>query len=354
MTDAKWADGDDISFFTLGTIILRNRWRIVRWMFIGAAATALFVLPRPALYRATTSFVPQGQNDPARSGLASLAGQFGVALPSSNQSLSPDFYAQLLESRELLTGVARDTFVVEEMGRRRIAFLDLFDIQGAAKRIREEEAARQLTRIVAASVVKPTGVVELSVKTRWPSVSVAIATALLDEVNVFNQRMRREQAGSERKFVEGRLAIAGADLRAAEDRLEEFLRTNRQFASSPELSFQRDRLQRDVALKQQVFTSLTQSYEEVRIREVRDTPVITLVESPSVPSLPEPRRRVLSIVLGLFLGGFVGVLVALVSQMIAFRKKEGDTEAVAFVGTLGDVKSEMMGSVRWLKKRIKQ
>jgi uncharacterized protein involved in exopolysaccharide biosynthesis len=352
MTDPDWTDGDEISLFTLITIVLRNLWRIIRWACVGAALIALYVIPRPALYRASASFITQGQTDATRSGLANLAGQLGVALPTANQSLSPDFYAQLLSSREILSRVARDTFVVEE-SRRRIAFLDLFQIGGATPKIREEEGERKLMRIVSASVVKSTGVVEISAETRWPSVSMAIVTDLLAGINDFNQHMRQEQAGAERRFVESRLAIAGSDLRAAEDRLEEFLKTNRQFIS-PDLSFQKDRLQRDVTFKQQVFTSLTQSYEEVRIREVRDTPVITVVESPSVPTLPEPRRRVLAIVLGFLLGAFAGILISFVSQMIAFRNKEGDAEAASLVGTMGDVKSEMMGSVRWLRKRIGQ
>ncbi len=355
MTDTNWRDGDEISLFALGTAILRHRWRIVRWMLFGGLFAALLVFSRPALYGASGSFIPQGQYDANRSGLATIAGQFGVALPAGgNSSLSPDFYASLLESRELLVRIARDTLVVREMGSRRIAFLDLFEISGGSSRSREEQGVRALMKMIRASVNKTTGVVEFSVATLWPSVSVTIANALVSEVNGFNQRMRQQQAAAERKFVEGRLVVAGADLRAAEDRLEGFLKTNRQYASPPDLSFQRDRLQRDVTLKQQVFTSLTQSYEEVRLREVRDTPVIAVVESPSVPTLPEPRKRVIGVLLGLLLGGLVGILLALTSEKLARRRSEGDVQANEFLGTLGEVKDEVRGRARWLGDRIRR
>lgn len=353
MTEGVWQGGDEISLFALATTLLRNRWRVVRWMVIGAVLAALVVFTRPAAYRASASFVPQGQVDQSRSGLASLAGQFGVTIPTSNQSLSSDFYARLLKSRELLTRVVRDTLVVEEMGRKRVAFADMFDLRGATAKGREEQGVRLLAKIVSASVTKSTGVVDFSVATKWPSVSVSIAMSLIDGINEFNRRIRQEQAAAERKFVEGRLAVAAGDLRSAEDRLEDFLRNNRQFASSPDLSFQRDRLQRDVTLKQQVFTSLTQSYEEVRIREVRDTPVITVVESPAVPTVPEPRRRVVGLLTGLILGAFVGAFLALTSGGMARRREQGNADAEELAGTIGELKNEMKGSVRWISRRMR-
>jgi uncharacterized protein involved in exopolysaccharide biosynthesis len=350
MTEDIWRDHDDLSLFAVGTILLRNRWRIARWTLVGGTLAAIAAFTRPALYVASASFIPEG-SEQSRSALAGLAGQFGVALASGNQSQSPDFYSSLLTSRVLLTPIARETFVVQELGNRRVAFLDLFKIGGNSPTRREEEAVRQLQKIVKPSIVRTTGTVEVTVATKWRSVSLAIANDLLTGVNEYNQRTRQGQAAAERKFVEGRLALAASDLRAAEDRLEDFLMTNRQFTSSPDLTFQRDRLQRDVALKQQVFTSLTQSYEEVRIREVRDTPVITVIETPSVPTVPEPRGRVVSVLFGLIFGALFGAFVAFISGAVARRRQEGDPEADEFINTIGEVKGKMMGRFRRLQPR---
>jgi uncharacterized protein involved in exopolysaccharide biosynthesis len=54
--------------------------------------------------------------------------------------------------------------------------------------------------------------------------------------------------------------------------MQAFLQANRQWANSPDLTFQHDRLERDIALRQQVYTTLVQSFEQARISEVRDTP----------------------------------------------------------------------------------
>ena len=54
--------------------------------------------------------------------------------------------------------------------------------------------------------------------------------------------------------------------------------------------------------------ALLQSYEQARIGEVRDTPVITVVGPPVEPALPDSRLAVAKA----FLAGVVGFLVALV------------------------------------------
>jgi uncharacterized protein involved in exopolysaccharide biosynthesis len=350
MTEAEWDDeGEAVSIFAIGTLLLRNRWRIVRWAIAGGLVAIAIVWTRPALYTASASFIPQGA-DPGRSGLASLAGQFGVSLPSGSQSLSPDFYLRLLKSRELLGRVARDTLVVPELGGRRMSVEDLLDVGAGTPKVREEGAVQELSKRVGASATKTTAVVEFSVATEWPSVSLAIANTLLGGVNDFNQRIRRDQASAERKFVEARLAVVTAELRASEDRLQQFLQGNRQYGS-PDLQFTRDRLQRDVSLRQQVFTSLTQAYEEVRMREVRDTPVITVIDQPMVPSKPSPRGRGIRTLFGLVVGAVFGAFLVFVGDLMAKRRAEGDPAADEFVHTVGEIKGQMLQRMRRLGRR---
>ena len=300
------------------------------------------------MYLASASFYPQG-SEALPSGVASLAGQFGSSVPSGSQSQTPELYVALLKSRVLLREIARDTFQIPEMGPQPVAFLDLFEIEGGTEKSREDDAVDLLTDMVQASLgARNTRIVELSVATERPEVSLAIVAALVNEVNAYNQRTRQGQAGEERRFVEGRLALSGAELRQAEDRLEEFLSGNRQYLSSPELTFEFERLQREVDLRQQVFTSLTQALEDVRIREVRDTPVIVMIDPASVPTLPEPRGRLVFVLLGLTIGGFIGVLTTLLPRTMAQLRKMDESEAREFVGAVEGVKAEFLAPVRWV------
>jgi uncharacterized protein involved in exopolysaccharide biosynthesis len=335
----------------MGTTLLHQWRRIARWTGFGALVALIIVIPKSQSYVAAVSFVPQA-NEASRSVLAGLAGQFGVTLPSGgDQTTSPEFYVRLLKSRILLEKIVRDTFVVPELGGKAISFLDLFEIPGKTLALREDNGVKELNKLVSPSSTKATGIVDLYVATPWPSVSTAIAGKFVDGINDFNRRTRQGQASTERKFVESRLAVEASVLRAAEDRLEAFLRNNRQWAGSPDLTFQHDRLQREVLMQQQVFTSLTQSFEEVSIREVRDTPVITVVESPSHPVRPEPRYRAVGVLLGAVLGTMIGALVAFISEALARRRTGMNSDADEFVKALGEFKNELLGRFRRIFRR---
>ena len=342
------ADGKadvDLSLFAIGTLLLRHRWRVVRWT-VGCAVIALAtVLFRPPLFRATTSFAPQG-SETSKSNLASIAGQFGVAIPTSGQTLSPEYYARLVKSRTLLRAVVLESYPVQDSGGRRIPLLDLLEIRGTDQALREDLGIEQLTKMVATSVSKPTGIVEVSAQTRWRSVSLALVAAIVARVNEFNQQSRQSQAGAERKFVERRMALADSELRAGEDRLRQLIQANRQMSNSPELTLERERLERVISQRQQVFTTLAQSYEEARIREVRDTPVITVVESPSVPARSEPRGRTKVVLLGIMLGAFFGGVLVVGSAAMARRRAAGDAEATDFASALGDATSGFVTPLR--------
>jgi len=333
-------EGDEVSLFQIGSTLLRHRWRIARWMLAGGVLALLPVLFQKLTYTATASFVPQGAPDPSRSGVVNLAGQLGIQMGSAGSlAQSPDFYVSLLRSRAILAPIAADSFVVAERARGRIALLDLLEVPQSSPQRRIELGVAALSNALDTKIELKTGVVTVAVTTQWPTLSRAIASRLMDGVNSFNLRTRQSQASEERRFTEGRLSEARAALRGAEDRLQSFLQGNRQIQNSPELMFDRDRLQREVSLQQNIVTSLAQSYEEVRIREVRDTPVITVIEEPSLPTQPNPRGRVRRTLAGALAAGFFAAFVAFTSDMVRRRRAINDPEAMTFLELLGEIKA---------------
>ncbi len=321
-----------ISLLAVGSALLRYRRMIIALSLLGGVVGLAAGLLSKRVYSARATFIPEEPDKQAISGLAMAAGQFGIKLPSGGESgWGPPIYVELLKTRELLEPIAADTLVVPEENGRRMAIADLFRVKPGAPALRLERGVRALRKKLTIEEDKKIGGVKLTVTTRWPSVSFGIANQLVRGVNQFNLESRKTQAGAERRFVEAQAIEAERTLRDAEYRLQLFLQRNRGgLAGSPELQLERDRLQRDVTQRQQRFTSLTESQEAAKIREVRNTPVITVIEQPKLPVLAEPRNSVTKGLLGAVAGAVLGVIIAFLSQRVAGARTASSQEATEF------------------------
>jgi len=311
------AKSGEISVLWILAVLMRERRIVIAFTAIAVVVALVIAVLRERTYSATFSFVPQAAQDATPSSLSTLAGQFGLSLGAApGVSQSSQLYADLLRTREVLVPIATDSFAASGPGDERKPLAALLHISGSSEALVLEKTLRALrTRVIFSTVAtRTTGVVSVRVRTRFPNASLEVANRLLQGVNQFNLVTRQSQAAEERRFTEGRLDAARTSLRAAEDALERFLRTNRQLDNSPGLSIERDRLQRDVVLRQQIVTGLAQHYEDARVREVRDTPVITVIEKPTLPVEPDPRGRVGILVGGTAIGLLVGIVMALLAN----------------------------------------
>ena len=329
LTPVRKTNDGEISLWEIMAVLVRRRGTVVVFTLFVSALAAVYALVQPLTYTTSAAFRPQGSEQGGNSQLAALAGQLGVNVGGGvADEASPQFYQELLVSREILTSVSDEPFAVHEVGILKLK--DLLEIDEDSEALRDEEVLEWLrTEAVSVSTSRETGTVTVSVKTEWPDLSVKIAEELLTEVALFNMDTRQSQAASERVFIETRVEEAEANLEEAEDNLRSFLETNRQWENSPMLTFQHDGLRREVGLRQSVLTTMVQSYEQARITEVRDTPVITVLQSPFFPPLNDPRRLVFMTVLGAMIGGMIGIMLAFVSEAIR-RPRTGDPARAEF------------------------
>jgi uncharacterized protein involved in exopolysaccharide biosynthesis len=322
-------DSEEISLLALGTVLLRSRRTVVVLGVLGAVAGLAAGLLRTRVYTSTAMFLPQ-VSETGTSGFAAAAGQLGIRVPNGGGSWGPAVYVELLHSRGLLEPIALDSVAVAEDRGRHVALTDLLRVNASSKGLRTERAVRALNSLVKSNEVRALGAVQLSVTTEWPSVSLWLAQRLLGAITQFNLETRKSQAKAERQFAETQAMEAEGALRAAEDRLQGFLQRNRTIGGSAELSFERDRLQRDVSLRQQVYTTLIQNREDAKIREVRDTPVITVLEEPKLPVVPESRKTVSKGILGGLLGAVIGTLIAFISHRLTDARRLPNEEVREF------------------------
>lgn len=311
----------DISVFELLTPLIR-RWRLIAGLAAAGAllAAVVLLLQRP-VYTGKATFAPETSQGVSLAGslagLAGLAGQFGISSPTS--SVSPDFFARVLHSREILRATLQAEFTDPASGRRSVrrALLDILDVTGKTPEERLQKGTRTLENQTEADIDRRTGVVTLAVEMPSPELAAAVANLMVDQLNRFNLERRQSQSREERRFSGDRLATAERELRAAEQAHLGFLQRNRRFSDSPLLNFEANRLFREVQLKQEVFLTLTKSYEQARISEVRDTPVLTVIDSAVPPIQRTSPRRTLGVAIALLVSTLIGIAAAYVVDLRA-------------------------------------
>ncbi|CAN5788395.1 Wzz/FepE/Etk N-terminal domain-containing protein [soil metagenome] len=316
--------GTEPSLVEVANTLLRRRRLIATLFMVGAIAGGLTGFLSERVYRSTAVFMPQASGGALPSGLLAAASQFGVRVPSPGGSWGAPVYVELLKSNALLEPLARDTVIVAEEGGRTSAVMDLLKVRGATPAEKLDRAVLRMQTVVGVSEDLQLGAVKLAVSTPWPSVSLELAKRAVAGVNRFNLTARKSEAAAERQFADVQASEARDSLRAAENRLEDFQERNRRTNGSDRLGLELDRLRRDVTLRQQVYTALVQSRDEARLREVRDTPVITILQEPRLPVLGESRKTVQKAMLGGIVGAMIAILIAFLSQAMAGARRAGD------------------------------
>jgi uncharacterized protein involved in exopolysaccharide biosynthesis len=179
----------------------------------------------------------------------------------------------------------------------------IFQLTGDTPEVRMRRAITRLRQLMMVASDDQAGLVRVAVTTGSPELSQQIANQLLRVLDSLNLSIRQAQALAESRFVEARLAEQGRELRQAEDRLQSFLVSNRQFETDPRLKSEYDRLTRALQISQGLYVSLAQGYQQLRIDASRTTPTLTVMERPLLPLDRLPRQLPLYAVVGLVIGG---------------------------------------------------
>lgn len=294
---------DEVSLFELLSRA-KHRWRAVLTASLTCfALTVVVTLVRGARYTVSTSFLLQGGTQPTAA--AGLAARFGVVLPQNDPGQSAQFYGSLAQSNEVLRRLVQANYSVDSVAPG-TDLLELFESEGRTRDERVEDAIQELRHALRITLTEETGLVRINVTTRWRSVSLQVASNMLEVLDSFNIARRQRSAAAERVFTEAQSQEAEASLRAAEDSLQVFLENNRRFQSSPELVVQHDRLVRSISMRQAQYTSLEQALDAAELDEVRNTPLIAVVEPPRAPARADRRFLLVKGLMALIIGAIFG------------------------------------------------
>jgi uncharacterized protein involved in exopolysaccharide biosynthesis len=343
----------EVSLFEIVSALLRQRRIFAGTFLLVAGGVLVFAITRPPEYTSTVSFVPE-TSDPQSSNLLSVAQQFGVPLGGGSGDRTPEFYEALITSSEILRqAVVRSHTVRDsESMPREIDLIEYYEVDEETQAGRIERAIKELIEEdLSVSTQREAGTVSFSITTSFPSLSQAVAVHILDLVTDFDLNTRQSQAGAERFFTGERLAERTEQLRKAEDSLLAFRIENRVMSASPFLQIEVERLQWSVLMQQEVVTSLVQAYERARIEEVRNIPVITIINSPRVPGLRDRDVLPLIILMGVLFGAAFGALAALFRNYMLQPDQRRPSDLEELASAWSDTKTDLRRFLPWPFRR---
>jgi tyrosine-protein kinase Etk/Wzc len=134
--------------------------------------------------------------------------------------------------------------------------------------------------------------------------------------------LETQKAELEQSFAEASAKYTGehpvmqqmnAQLGAINSKIAELNGTLRRL---PELQRQYLQLFREVEVKQQLYTGLLNSYQQLRIAKAGEIGNVRIVDTAVEPIEPIKPKKLIVLVLSLFVGGFIGVLLALLKNMM--------------------------------------
>lgn len=296
-------DLDRAGFPALFAVIWRARFLLIGVAVVAAVLGAVLEFTRTPVYEGETTFLPgsalEGEVAASGQGFRAVAQQFGLgSLPSNDPTA---ILEAILYSRAFLLRVLDSTIEVASNDVR----ADSLVLGRVVESPRDREAAlRGLKRALRFRSASASGLITISVQLTEREAVAPFLNRLVADLDRFHRTLVGKRAAEELAFIEGRLGEARASLDDAEDAFGDFLDRNQRFADSPQLLLQKGRLEREVAVHQTAYLTLRNQYELARINQVREVPVVSVVDRAWEPQTPSGPGLVLMVVVA-GLGGFV-------------------------------------------------
>ena len=261
----------------------------------------IYFFIKPTIYQSKVSFYTNYNEAPQSSFLSMLpAGMLGGGLGYSSLSFSIQNY---LSSEIFLNYIVNEKYIindkevtlVEEWGSDYNNFLTLNPLT-ILKRINfnlgfnSGLSSNEKKEIYAASILKNSLLFSEDRRSLMNTISINIKhDSLLGKQiieNIYNSiisyssKVVNIKANEKKQFISQRLTEVTKSLEESEDAMLSFLQENKQIQNSPTLTLQKQRLQKDITLYNQLYFTLSDQLELAKINEKDNTTSFFLLDAP--------------------------------------------------------------------------
>jgi uncharacterized protein involved in exopolysaccharide biosynthesis len=321
-------EDDEIDLIELAKTIWDNRKTIYKFVAVGAVLGLLVALLSPKEYVSSATLMPEYATESSTGGASRLLQQYGGLIGlsggtynSSSNAIRVDLYPQIVSSLSFQDKLARQEFYFADydtMASVYDYYLEInspgffgaiakytiglpgviikalkgeedirssnFNIGDEIVRLSKKEMGviKNLRERVNASLDEESGIISVSVKMRDPELAAKMTKYAIEELTLYLTDYRTEKVLIDLDFVETQLASAKERFEEAQLNLADFDDSN-QGNLTARARTERQRLQSEYDIAVNVYNTLTQQYEEAKLKVQEETPVFKVLQPVQVP-----------------------------------------------------------------------
>ena len=280
-------------------------------MILGIGVSFLFT----KLYSAQISLYPAAKDIAQGLGqFQSLAMNLGMNTAENDQNFNiPDVVkSRLIANRAInqswFTENGLKINLIEFWDMNKSPFYNIFNNNNVDSSFIQEKATKKFSDHIEVSEDRLSGLITITATLEDPLIASDIANFIGDQVQLYIQKENSAQSTKEKIFISERLAIVKNELELSELDLKDFKERNRGYEDSPELFMVFSQLFREVEVKKEVYLTLQQQLELARIEEVKQSPILHILDHAYPPSRKSSPNRILFSIIFLLLGLFYSSL----------------------------------------------
>lgn len=322
-------------------LLLANKKAFFKVLPVVFVLSCIWIFPQPRYYSCSVSLAPESQSEtPSGGGLSSLASSFGLNLGSlgGSDAIYPTLYPELFESPEFLVSLMSirvktadgkvDTdyytymtkhqqknwlttpfikakkwvvslFKEPEKGAGSVDGLNSFALS-----YNDYMLVETIKGCIKCSVDKKTDLISITIDDQDARVCAMMADSVKARLQDFIIAYRTSKARMDMEYYEKLTNEAKAEYDEVMDAYSKYCDSHQNAFLQAALS-ERDRLENDIQIKQQKYTTMVAQYEAMKSKVQERTPAFTTLKTSSIPVKPAGPKRMIFI-LGMLIVAFLG------------------------------------------------
>jgi uncharacterized protein involved in exopolysaccharide biosynthesis len=339
---------DEIDLIELAKTIWDNRKTIYKFVGVGFLLGILFALLSTKEYVSSATLMPEYAKEGNLGGASSLIQQFGGAFgisggsySSNSNAIRVDLYPRIVSSLTFQDKLAREEFYFAKYDTTTSIYDYYLELEGVGVlsfifdqeisrtegyinsgiiRLSKSEMAviEELRSRVSANLDDESGIVSVSAKMEDPELAANITKYAIEELTEYLTNYRIEKVLNDLEFVQEQLEGAKRRFEEAQLILADFDDGNQgNLTARAQTERQRLRSEYDIAVN--VYNSLTQQFEEAKLKVQEETPVFKVLQPVQVPVEPTGPGKLIYIFAFILLSLFGSMTLVIIEYL--FLKK---------------------------------